>query len=353
MVGRLASEQVRRGHSVRVVTLDKVFATGEALSPRSSANGVEVVRVPFRGSTKYPIAPSVLAQLGPVDIVHVHGVDFFFDFLSATRALHRRPMIATTHGGFFHTRDLAVLKRIWFATLTRISTQGYQALVACSAADEALFRPLGREKLTLIENGVAIDRFETASPEPRKALVTLGRFSVNKRLDRLLDTFAALLRKDPDFTLSIIGAASDLGPEDVRRLAAERGIAGQVRVEANLSDTEINTHLAGSSLFVSASEYEGFGLVLVEALGAGLLPVVHQNVAFREFSHRHGGIVLANFGEPDAAADSILRTWQGRIDRGQGLMAEARRIAAAFAWSAAAARYDEVYERAIATPRGA
>src|SRR5450631_3086470 len=101
----LASTQVRAGHSVRVVTLDRIFNSPNEtrLSARDSIHGIDVVRIPFFGSTRYPIAPSVIKHLGKADIVHVHGIDFFFDYLAWTKLFHRKQLVASTHGGFFHT----------------------------------------------------------------------------------------------------------------------------------------------------------------------------------------------------------------------------------------------------------
>lgn len=348
VVRRLAGEQVRRGHSVRVVTLDRLFTTGEQLPPRDGLDGVEVVRIPYRGSTRYPVAPGVLRHIRDADLVHVHAVDFFFDYLAWTRSIHRRPLVATTHGGFFHTADLAALKRVWFSTLTRSSSRFYDAVVACSASDEALFRTLSLPRLVRIDNGVAVDRFGgAASPTPRKGIVTIGRFSANKRLDRLLDVFSMLHGRDPEWRLAILGAASDLDAPVLRRLAAERGIADPVQVLENASDADILREMGRSSFYASASEYEGFGLTLVEAMSAGLLPVVHANEAFRAFAAQHGCLRLTDFALPGAAADAIEAAWRERVEGGNAPGVAARAVADGFAWPAVATRYGEVYGEAL------
>ena len=349
VVGRLSAEQAARGHRVRVVTLDRLFTTGERLPSREMRGAVEIVRVPFRGSTKYPLAPGVLRHLGDPDLVHVHAVDFFYDFLAWTRPLHGRALIATTHGGFFHTTRLASLKRVWFATLTRLSTRMYDAVAACSPSDEKLFARAARGKLSLIENGVDTQKFGGRAAEPpRKGLVTIGRFSRHKRLDRLLDGFAALLRRDPEWRLAILGAASDLNASGVLALAAEKGVSVGVEVVENASDSQISERIARASLFVSASEYEGFGLSLVEGLSAGLLPVVHANDAFRDFQARHSGLYLTDFSQPESAADAILAAWQDRVSPGSNRADEARALALGFDWSRVATAYEQLYREVLA-----
>jgi alpha-1,3-mannosyltransferase len=61
------------GWDVRIVTLDRLFRALETRLPATETiAGLPVIRIPFRGSTRYPIAPKVLSCLGESDIVHVH-----------------------------------------------------------------------------------------------------------------------------------------------------------------------------------------------------------------------------------------------------------------------------------------
>lgn len=102
VVSSLSRELLQRGFRVRVVTLDRLFSDpGKTLPAREVIDGVEVVRVPYRGSSRYPLAFSAFRHIRDADLVHVHGVDFFFDALALGRFLHGAPMVATTHGGFF------------------------------------------------------------------------------------------------------------------------------------------------------------------------------------------------------------------------------------------------------------
>ena len=62
VVRELASAQIIAGHRVRIITLDRVFKAtrNDDLPARDVVDGAEVVRVPFIGSTRYPIALSAL-----------------------------------------------------------------------------------------------------------------------------------------------------------------------------------------------------------------------------------------------------------------------------------------------------
>lgn len=345
VVAQLVEAQARAGHDVRVLTLDRIFTDPETrLVARDEWMGAQVLRFPYRGSMRYPLAPAVLAHIGDADVVHVHAIDFFFDFLSFTRPFHRRPMVATTHGGFFHTQAHARLKKLWFATVTRLAARGYDAIVACSQPDFEMFAPIAPGNLRLIENGVDIGKFAgLASPKPGKRLVSIGRLSFNKRPDRLLDALVELRKRDQAFELDMVGAEFDWTGEKLAAEVAARGLQSAVRLHIGARNEEIARVVAGASLYVSASVHEGFGIALIEALSAGLLPVVEANAAFKSFAARAPDVTLIDFSQPAAAAEAIVAAYR-RLEADPAAL-RARLIAAAqpFAWPGVAERYIALY----------
>eukprot|EP01032_Pedospumella_encystans_P002727 gene2727-3209_t len=153
VVSNLSRSLAARGFGVRVVTLDRLFRAPEDVLPlHEMIDGVEVVRIPWRGSSRYPLAPAVLRHIADAELVHVHGIDFFYDALAWTRPFHGKPLIATTHGGFFHTKKYAAIKKLWFQTATRASALAYDAVVCCSQSDHHMFAPIAGHRARLIEN---------------------------------------------------------------------------------------------------------------------------------------------------------------------------------------------------------
>lgn len=342
VVRNLCRQALQRGFRIRVVTLDTLFSDpGRNLPDREAIDGIDIVRIGWRGSPRYPIAPAVLAHIGDADLVHVHAVDFFFDFLALTRPIHRKPMIATTHGGFFHTRRFAAIKAVWFKTLTRFSASRYACLVGCSGSDVRTFLPIA-PAIRLIENGVDIDKFRgRAAQLPVKHLVTLGRFSSNKRLDRLIDTMRVLVASDPDWLLDIVGVPSDLTEGDLRGLA--EGLENNIRIHIGADNAEIGRLMGQCSLFVSASEYEGFGLVAIEAMSAGLLPVLQHNSAYTALGARHDLIAIGDFGRPETGAKLILDTWERLSTDPAGIRTALIEASEAYSWSTVAEQYMDAY----------
>ncbi|MGF0540469.1 glycosyltransferase family 4 protein [Agrobacterium sp. ES01] len=346
VVANLCGTLPAQGFRVRVVTLDRLFTDRSTLLPhREIVDDVEVIRIPWRGSSRYPLAPQVLRHIEDADIVHVHAIDFFFDALALAKPFHGKRLVATTHGGFFHTPKFALLKKIWFSTATRLSASAYAALICCSAADKQLFAKISARRSVLIENGVDTRKFaDLASNVPQRHLLTIGRFSSNKRLDRLLDTVAAL---SPEWSLDIIGGPSDWREEDVRHAIAERGLQSRVALFLSAPLEIIKERIAKASLFVSASDYEGFGLVAVEAMSAGLVPVLHTNEAYRQLANTHSQIHLADFSKPAHAAYEIERAYASLVHDPEGLRRQMMEYAEHYAWDHVIHRYADVYQQLL------
>jgi alpha-1,3-mannosyltransferase len=355
VVYELAAAQVANGHSVRVVTLDRLFKdgvpgklagkTGAKLAGREVVAGIEIVRIPFVGSTRYPIAVSVLKQIRGADIVHVHAIDFFFDFLAWTKPWHGRRLVVSTHGGFFHTSFAARLKRLYFALVTRASMAWYDGVAAVSLADQTRFSRIRHRGLVCIENGVNTAKFaDAASPRPVKSMLWIGRFSHNKRLDRLIVFLAALLRIDPEWRLTIAGQPWDLDLQQLKNLAGCAVVLHALEVLESPEDAEIRRCIGACSVIVSCSDYEGFGIAAVEGLSAGLFPLLSDIEPFRRLVASGGVGITADFDQPQRAAAVFLQQWH-EIARDYALVRQqAMAVASRHDWESVSRLYQALYD---------
>lgn len=303
----LAIEQVKQGHDVKVVTLNKVFSTKEALSPVDDIYGISVVRIPYKGSYKYPIALSVLKHIKDADIVNVHAVDFFCDFLAITKLIHRKPIILTTHGGFFHTTYASKLKTLFFNVVTRFSMLFYSKIIACSVGDFNTFATITRkDKLLLIENGINTDKFSDVLPldakkPTHKNLIYIGRFSDNKRIDQLITYFNEMHRIDNSYRLSVCGRDADNNLVDIERLIIDLGLQESVTLMVNPTDKELQTECHSSDFIVSASSYEGFGMSILEGMSAKLIPIISKIPSFEYIVNQSNCGFLVDFDDTNSA----------------------------------------------------
>lgn len=297
------------GIDARVVTLDRLFTRPEIVLPALDVvDGIPVRRLPWRGSSRYPVAPSVLGAIRGADLVHVHAIDFFFDFLALTRPLHRIPLVASTHGGFFHSSFASRAKRVFFATVTRASCLAYRRIIACSESDADMFRPIVRDnRLVTIENGVDLEKFAgAASPVQTRTMLSHGRFARHKRVHLLFPLLAALRGHDPSWRLIVAGSEADATLASLEAAAAEAGVSDAVRFVLQPSNAELRTLMGQASYYASASEHEGFGIAAVEAMSAGLVPILSDIPPFRRLVQRTGVGIAIDPQDPVSVARAVI-----------------------------------------------
>jgi alpha-1,3-mannosyltransferase len=344
----LARAQRDVGIDARVVTLDRVFGHPEILAHEDNVAGVPVRRLSWLGSSRYPLAFSVLPHLRGADLVHVHAIDFFFDFLALTRPLHGRSMIASTHGGFFHTRHRQALKTFWFNTATRLSIRAYARIVACSHSDAALFASRAGARLTVIENGIDPVRLMGASAETQtKTIICFGRFALHKRIGQVFLLLARLLAGDSGWRLIVAGRDADQTAPQLRAMAQAAGVGGETRFEIDPSDAALRGLIGEASYFTCLSAYEGFGLAAVEAMSAGLLPLLSGIAPFRRLVEQSHAGMIVDIDDPAGSAALVQATLSAPaayVLRRNRIMEAVRR----YDWGAVAVQYAQVYDEAIA-----
>lgn len=350
VVRNIAGHQLRSGQgATRIVTLDRLFRnTDEQLPAREWIDGIEVIRLPYRGSSRYPLCPAVLKHLKDTDVIHVHGVDFFYDFLAATKWLHRRPLLLSTHGGFFHTRFASRAKQAYFKTVTRLSSSAYDQVVATSANDGDLFgQIMSQQKLQVIENGVDVEKYAgSAAPQLTPTLMYFGRWSSNKGLLPTLELFAELHRQHPEWRLIIAGREYDHSLTELQAAAQALGISNSVTLAANPSDSEIKRLLNQASYFICLSDHEGFGIAPIEAMSAGLTPILSTIPPFQRL-HDDSGLgfcTTASMPKQTIVAQLLELHDQGELAYQTRVIA-AQQFASRYAWPQVADRYLALYDQ--------
>jgi alpha-1,3-mannosyltransferase len=339
---------------VEVVTLDRVFNEGGGkLAARDTLCGVPVRRIGYAGSTRYPLAPAVLGAVASADLLHVHGIDFFFDYLALTRMLHGMPMVASTHGGFFHTAYASILKRLWFHSLTRASAHAYRRIIATSENDGEIFSAVVPDaRLRVIQNGVDVEKFAgRGSASPGKCAIYFGRWSVNKGIPEMLELFRHLVALDPEWRLVIAGRPYDLSHIALRVAIIAHGLQAHVRIEDSPSQAGLADLLRQAQYFLCLSRHEGFGIAPVEAMSAGLIPLLSDIPPFTKLILESGVGLVVPAADPGLGA----RRLRGLAELDASAFAVRRRQAMAYAalydWDEVVDCYRDEYRRATTPVR--
>lgn len=164
------------------------------------------------------------------------------------------------------------LRRIWMVA-RQLTYPWANALVVQSAEIRDLFLPWIRRKTLIIPNPVLPPPEPTVGTNAQgggsKRVIAVGRLGPEKGFDVLLQAFARLAPRFPDWEMEIWGEGLDRVP--LESLRDDLGLRERVKLPGTTMD--IHSQYAQSDLFVLSSRFEGFPNALCEAMSHGL-PVV-------------------------------------------------------------------------------
>lgn len=124
-----------------------------------------------------------------------------------------------------------------------------------------------------VNNITVIPNFITITPKnvksySAKRVISAGRYAHEKGYDMLLKAWAIVTEVYPDWELHIFG---DGDSTPYAKMSQQLRISDSVFLHPSTSD--ISEEFSNSSIYVMSSRYEGFGLVLAEAMSCGLASV--------------------------------------------------------------------------------
>jgi len=232
--------------------------------------------------------------------------------------------------------------------ICRLTYPRAAGIIACSEGVAERVRsvyPTVADRIIGILNPVAPAELRMEEPPHRwlgdrevPCLIAVGRLHEQKDLPTLLRTVARV-REDRSVRLLILGD----GPmrSDVEHAVAELGLTNDVCLLGHRTD--VRRYLAHADLMLHTAQWEGFGLVIAEALAEGV-PVVSTDCPSGPSEILAGGRYgrLAPVGDDEALARAVLATLDDRPDAAL-LVARARE----FSPPVIAARYLDAIERAI------
>jgi glycosyltransferase involved in cell wall biosynthesis len=209
------------------------------------------------------------------DLVHTHLVHADVYGALAARRL-RLPHVSTRHND-----DRYLLGP--FRYVDRAFARRARCLIAISDAVRVFLERAGHDAAKLVTIRYGLDELpqEPSDPDPAAAgiqadaplALAVGRLIEQKDHATLLRAFARVQTDLPEARLAILGAGPLEG--ELRALAAELGLGEAVVLPGR---TAIRDWLERADVFVHTSRWEGFGIVLLEAMLASL-PIVATSVS--------------------------------------------------------------------------
>jgi 1,2-diacylglycerol 3-alpha-glucosyltransferase len=178
-------------------------------------------------------------------------------------------------------------------------------------------------------------------------LLYIGRVAKEKGLDLLVNAFAKVIAERPQARLLLVGG----GPyrRVMEGLVQRYGLSGKVIFTGVVPHEEIPDYAAAADLFVFTSVTDTQGLVLVEAMAAGVPAVAVEAPGPIDILAGGGGLLVP--AEEDAFVEAVLTLLEDEVRRKE-MGQEALRLAQPYAISETTNKMLAVYEEAILALRG-
>jgi glycosyltransferase involved in cell wall biosynthesis len=336
--------------------------------PADTVEGnVRVLRVPvfFRRELAVANFPSMLAYLpmallrgfglrarGAFDVVNTHFVVPTGPVGQALAAHYDVANVLSVHGGdlFDPSKRSSPHRHAWLRwTIRRLLSSATTVVGQSRDTVRHVSRIYGVDRsIDLIPLG--IDRPPRVTPErdhfhlPPDAfvLVTVGRLVARKQAMQLVQALAR--SRLGNAHLLVVGDGPDAPA--VQAAATELGVAERVHLLGQIDEDEKYRALAVADVFVSTSQHEGFGLVFLEAMAAGLPVVCYDHGGQTDFlaTGRSGHVVALD--DLDAFAQALVRLHTSPDER-RACADRNRREVEDYFIDRCAERYEELFARAI------
>ncbi len=231
-----------------------------------------------------------------------------------------------------------------YRTFTKRAARSAQRVICVSGyTAEDVVRRYGVDeaRVRVIPNAPSLPIGDAAMPNDGPYLLAVGDLRPKKNLMRLVHAFRLLRGEGLAHRLVLAGVDSGLEAARVREAADGE----PVRLTGYLSDARLDALMRGADALVHPSLYEGFGLVLVEAMARGVPVVASRATALPET-----GGDAAEYFDPLDVGDiaSAIRRVVGDRGRRDELARLGRARAARLSWADSAALTAAVYEEMLA-----
>lgn len=209
--------------------------------------------------------------------------------------LYRRPFVVTVHDIIMHLypgsfqRDSFVHRQGYLRTFS--DCQRAKAIMVPSTstktdlveklhfpAGKIVVTPEGGEPKFMPQPTAKIAETKKRLGLPERYLLFVSRWERYKGLPVLLDAHDQLSAKYPDLGLVICGKPDAQNPDVSALVEAAKQKNRNVVTPGFVSDEDLVTLYSGAAVYVHPSWYEGFGIMILEAMAAGA-PVVTSNVS--------------------------------------------------------------------------
>ncbi len=288
---------------------------------------------------RYSRKAAEIAAEEPHDIIHAHDWLTFRAGMAAKR-VSGKPLVVHVHSTEFdRTGGNGVNQHVY--DIEREGMHAADAIVAVSNYTKGkIVRHYGVSpgKVHVVHN--AIDHESLPSQHPKKhgkAVLYLGRITLQKGPDYFIDAAKKVLEKEPD-TRFIIAGSGDMECAVIEKAAA-LGISDKVLFTGFLREEELEKAYATASLYVMPSVSEPFGLTSLEAASSRTPVLLSKQSGVSEV---FANCLKVDFWDTDQMANKIIAVLRHK-ELKEALAENAYNEVSAMSWDTPAKRCMQIY----------
>ena len=186
-----------------------------------------------------------------------------FIYLIACGKKNKNIVYTVEHVEYFYYKKLIRILRYFVYKF-------YNNVVVLTEADKKCYEKL-KINVSLIPNGIKLPTV-IEHKQRKNTICSIGRLDPQKKFDSLMRAFAIIAPKYPDWNLEIYGQGSIR--DELEQVLADLNLPNRIALMGITND--VNSVLQKNSIFVVSSEYEGFSIVLIEAMANGIACVSYD-----------------------------------------------------------------------------
>lgn len=300
----LRSEYAQAGHEAHIITprpvgveveeIDGIILVGQSRDVKSPFHTTAQVSVTFDNT-----AIDDLLSHHKFDVLHFH--EPWVPIVSRQILMRSNTVnIATFHAKLPETMMSKTIERV-ITPYTKSILKYFDSFSAVSTAAAEYISSLTDEDIEIIPNGIDVDKF-CVQKNIRKdnTLLFIGRLEKRKGVKYLLQAYKELLNQMPDVRLLLAGD----GPERERlEEYVKYHRLSNVEFLGFVDEAKKIELLNEATVYCSPAIYgESFGIVLLEAMAAGVVTVAGDNPGYSSVMQDTGAISLVNVKDTQAFA---------------------------------------------------
>jgi glycosyltransferase involved in cell wall biosynthesis len=302
---------------------------------------------------------TIKTMVHDADVIHLMGHWTLLNalvYIAARRA--RKPYVICPAGALPLFGRSGLIKRIYNFIIGHAIVRNASGWIAVTSGEFPHFEAYGipRSRITVIANGVCEEDFpdvDVASFRNKKGLpdasiiLFMGRLNLIKGPDLLLQAFASVHNRIPDYHLVYAGPDEGMqaGLVEAAKLA---GIADRVHFLGFVGGNDKTAAYRLADLLAVPSRQEAMSIVALEAGVCGTPAILTDQCGFSEIRAIEAGLEVSATAEGLAGGLAALLSQPGLLDRIGPAFQDF--VLSRYTWNSVVSQYLDLYGRILAMP---